>query len=372
MESFFRSSESFLGVEGPWAWGVAIALAVVATLVIIFVLTAVLARLKRLTDRTASEWDDLIIDTLSATKAWVVFVWAFVSMLPALNVHASVIKAGRTAVVIATAIQIMLWGFRAIHHWRKTFLMKRIESDASSVAAIGLLVTAAQFILVVTIVMLGLSNLGIDVGALVAGLGVGGIAVALAAQNVLGDLLASLSIVLDKPFVVGDFIAVGSDQGTVQNIGIKTTRLRSLSGEELVFSNKDLLESRVQNFKRMTQRRVRHMIGVTYSTPLKKLEKIPEWISNIIVSEEKLQLDRCHLVAYGASSLDFELVYFVNDAQFNVHADIQQRVLLKVFRKFAEEKVEFAYPSQSLYVEKLPKLAMESETNTEKVRDSSL
>jgi small-conductance mechanosensitive channel len=209
-------------------------------------------------------------------------------------------------------------------------------------------------VFLVVVVLIGLSNLGVDITALIAGLGVGGIAVALAAQNVLGDLLASLSIVLDKPFVIGDFIVAGDYKGTVENIGIKTTRLRSLSGEEIVLSNKDLLESRIQNFKRMWRRRVVLKVGVIYSTTAEVLEKIPVWMKAIVTSEAKLDFDRCHFSGFGASSLDFEMVFFVNDSDYNLYMDIQQRVMLSIFKKFNEEKVEFAFPTQSLFIEKLP------------------
>ena len=164
-------------------------------------------------------------------------------------------------------MQVAIWGFYVIKNWRQIYLDQRVKKDPSSSAALGLLFTAVQVTFLIVLVLIGLSNLGVDITALLAGLGVGGIAVALAAQNILGDLLASLSIVLDKPFVVGDFIVAGSEKGTVEHIGIKTTRLRSLSGEELIFSNKDLLESRVQNFKRMWVRRVVQSFVVVYSTP---------------------------------------------------------------------------------------------------------
>ncbi|HWU44155.1 MAG TPA: mechanosensitive ion channel family protein, partial [Bdellovibrio sp.] len=204
------------------------------------------------------------------------------------------------------------------------------------------------------VVLFGMSNLGIDVGALIAGLGIGGIAVALAAQNILGDLLASLSIVLDKPFEVGDAISVGGLSGVVENIGLKTTRVRATTGEQLIFSNKDLLESRVQNFKRMWQRRVVLKIGVTYSTPESKLTQIPGWIKGFIEADETLRFDRAHFMNIGAHSLDFEVVFFVKSDSYQVYMDRQQALLLTIYNKFNFEKVEFAYPTQSIIVEKLP------------------
>lgn len=341
-------------LEGVWGWLSIIGVSLVLTLIIKGLLNAVLGRVGRFTKNTDSQIDDILVETGLVTKGWAIFFWLVYAGFPLLKVHTSVEQGARTIVVLVTVLQILIWGMRALGYWRKCYLMKKVAEDASSAAAIGLMCTALQTLFIVTIVLIGLSNLGVDVAALVAGLGVGGIAVALAAQNILGDLLASLSIVLDKPFVVGDFIIVGSELGTVEHIGVKTTRVRSLSGEELVLSNKDLLESRIRNFKRMWQRRVVQKFGVIYSTPVEKLEQIPEWTKAFVEEDPKLKFDRCHFAAYGASSLDFELVYFVADADFNVHMDLQQQLLLKIFRKFAAEGVEFAFPTQTLYIERLP------------------
>jgi small-conductance mechanosensitive channel len=167
-------------------------------------------------------------------------------------------------------------------------------------------------------------------------------------------LLASLSIVFDKPFVIGDLIYVGNEKGTVEHIGIKTTRVRSLSGEELIFSNKDLLESRIQNFKRMSERRGVLNIGVTYSTPADKLEMIPIWIRAIVENINNLRFERCHFSNYGNSSLDFEIVFWVMDPEFQIYMDLKQALLIGIFKKFQLENIEFAYPTQTLIVEKFP------------------
>jgi small-conductance mechanosensitive channel len=176
------------------------------------------------------------------------------------------------------------------------------------------------------------------------------VAVALAAQNILGDLLASVSILLDKPFVVGDFIVVGEKAGTVETIGVKTTRLRSISGEQLVFSNKFILESQIQNYKRMWQRRVVLKFAVPYRTPIEKLEQVPGWIKEIVTAESKLSFDRCHLAYLSASSLDFELAFYVLDTDFNVYMDLQQQLFWSVMRKFENEGVKFALPTQAVFV----------------------
>jgi small-conductance mechanosensitive channel len=207
--------------------------------------------------------------------------------------------------------------------------------------AAGLVIWALAF-------LLALENLGAEIGPLLAGLGIGGIAVALAVQTVLGDLLASMSIALDKPFSVGDFLAIDAFMGTVEHIGVKSTRLRSLSGEQIVMSNADILRSRVRNFGRMQERRVAMMLGVTYDTPRDVLRAIPQALREIVNAQSQTRFDRCHFMAYGQSALQFELVFFVTNADFNVYADIQQATNLAILDRFDEMGVKFAFPTTRL------------------------
>jgi small-conductance mechanosensitive channel len=169
-------------------------------------------------------------------------------------------------------------------------------------------------------------------------------------QNVLSDLFASLSIVLDKPFVIGDFIIVDDLLGSVEYIGLKTTRIRSLSGEQIVFSNTDLLNARIRNFKRMYQRRAAFTFGVTYQTPYEQLATIPQMVRDIIEDQDAASFDRAHFFRYGASSLEFEVVYHVLDPDYNRYMDIQQAINLELFRRFEAEGISFAYPTQTLYL----------------------
>jgi len=176
--------------------------------------------------------------------------------------------------------------------------------------------------------------------------------VALAVQNILSDLLASLSIVLDKPFMVGDYVVVDTLSGTVQHIGLKTTRIRSLSGEQLIFSNNDLLKSRIRNYKRMDERRIVFGFGVIYQTPVEKLMLIKNQVAEIIEKQEHARLDRVHFKEYGDSSLNFEVVYFVDSPEYVLYMDIQENINLAIFRRFAEEGIEFAYPTRTIYVQR--------------------
>jgi small-conductance mechanosensitive channel len=201
------------------------------------------------------------------------------------------------------------------------------------------------------VLLAALDNLGVDITALVAGLGVGGIAVGLALQDVLKDTFAALSIILDKPFELGDFVVVDDLAGNVEHIGIKTTRVRSLSGEQLVFGNGDLLSSRIRNFKRLVERRGLFTFGVLYSTPADTLERIPEMVREIVDGLETTRFDRAHFKAFGDSSMDFEVVYYVLDAEYLTFMDLQQAINLALVRRFADEGIEFAYPTRTLFLE---------------------
>ena len=202
--------------------------------------------------------------------------------------------------------------------------------------------------------LLCIENIGIDITALVAGLGIGGIAIALAAQNILGDLFASLAIVLDKPFEIDDYIVVGDMSGTVEQIGIKTTRIRALSGEELVCSNADLLGSRVRNYRRMRERRALINIGVVYQTSYKSLTKIPNFIEEIIKNTENARFERANFKSLGDSSLLFEVVFYVSVPGNNYieYMNIIQDINYAIFKKFEDEKIDFAYPTQTLHIAK--------------------
>ncbi|MBU1133767.1 MAG: mechanosensitive ion channel family protein, partial [Candidatus Omnitrophica bacterium] len=197
-----------------------------------------------------------------------------------------------------------------------------------------------------------LDNLGFKISSVIAGLGIGGVAVALAAQAVLKDLFSYFSIIFDRPFEVGDFIIVGEYLGAVEYIGIKTTRIRSLGGEQLIFSNTDLTDSRVRNYKRMEKRRVVFRLGVTYQTPQDKLKQIPKIVENIIKNVKDTMFDRAHFFSYGDFSLIFEVVYYVLGSDYNKYMDTQQEINFGLKEELEKQGVEFAYPTQTIYVNK--------------------
>lgn len=195
-----------------------------------------------------------------------------------------------------------------------------------------------------------LDNLNIEITGLITGLGIGGIAVAFAAQTILADIFNYFTIFFDKPFDIGDFIIVGDYKGTIEHIGIKTTRIRSLSGEQLVISNTDLMNSRINNYKRMQRRRINFSFGVTYDTPLEKLKQIPEMVESIIKDIDKTEFDRAHFSEYGNFSLVYQVVYFINDSDYKIYMDIQQKINFKLREQFDQSEIKFAFPTQTIHL----------------------
>ena len=195
-----------------------------------------------------------------------------------------------------------------------------------------------------------ISNLGYDVSAVIAGLGIGGIAIALAAQNILGDLFNYFVIFFDRPFEVGDFVVIEDKNGIIEKVGIKTTRIKTLSGEQLVFANSDLTSSRIHNFKKMQRRRILFSVGVSYETPPEKVRMIPGVLREIIQSEASVEFDRAHFKGFGDSSLDFEIVYHLNNPDFNAYMDVQQQFNFQILERFGEMGISIAFPTRTLYL----------------------
>lgn len=335
------------------SWGLAVGMAALAMLGLQTVRRVVVQRLSALAERTRTEIDDLIVRLMVKTHVSVQLILSAYVGTFALDLPARFTIWIGTVVLIAVLIQIGLWGDGLITFALARYAKQRTPQDgarATTVRAASFVLRLALFTIVL---LLALDNIpGVEVTTLIAGLGVGGIAVALAVQNILADLFASLSITLDQPFVIGDFIIVGDYLGTVEHIGLKTTRLRSLSGEQIIMANSDLLNSRIRNYKRMGERRAVFSIGVTYQTPHDKLEKIPSMIRQIVEAQDNTRFDRAHFKAFGDFSLNFEVVYYVLDPDYNLYMDIQQAINLALYERFAKEGVEFAYPTQMLYLAK--------------------
>ncbi len=309
-----------------------------------------ISRLSILAKKTSTIWDDAITDALAQTHRLFVLIIA-VSLGSLWLVFPERIQGIINSITsIALIIQGGLWLNNIGQFWLKQESQRRRKIDPSTVTTVSAIGFVGRLLLWILIMLLLLDNLGFDVTALMAGLGVGGIAVALAVQNILGDLFASLSIVLDKPFAVGDFLIIDEHMGAVENVGLKTTRIRSLSGEQLVFSNTDLLKSRIRNYGRMFERRVVFKFGVTYQTPRVQLKQIPVIVREAIQEQEKVRFDRAHFQAYGDYALNFETVYYVLGPDYNLYMDIQQSIILRIHERFEQEGIQFAYPTQTVYL----------------------
>ncbi|HEX7060541.1 MAG TPA: mechanosensitive ion channel family protein [Woeseiaceae bacterium] len=332
------------------AWGTAAAVFVAAWLLLGIARRVTQSRLQTFSEaHEAMAWK-IAAHTISQTRGWFLFLIALVIAAQFVVLPASVNSVLEKGATIGLLVQLGLWATAAFAVGMRLRHERRVAVDPSAVAAMDVLGFVLRVAIWTFVVLLALDNLGVEITALVAGLGIGGIAVALAVQNILGDLFASLSILLDKPFVGGDFLDVNGYLGSVEKIGIKTTRLRSISGEQLILSNNDLLNSRIRNYGRMFERRVVFTVGVTYQTPPDKLRRIPGILMGALEGHEKVRVDRAHFQKFGDSALIFEVVYYVTSADYSLYMDIQQEANLTIYEQFAEEQIEFAYPTQTLYV----------------------
>lgn len=343
-------SREYLGNPlGVWLSALGVAVLVYAGLRIMA--GFVVGRLVRLARGTTTHWDDVITHALKRTKAFVLLAVAAFSGTMMVTLPARLDSLIEHLAIIAVLVQMGIWVSAGIKQWIAVTREARAAEDAAAVMTMNVIGIAARIVLWSMVLLLALDNLGVDVTALVAGLGVGGIAVALAAQNILGDLFASISIVLDRPFVLGDFLIVDDMLGNVEDIGLKTTRIRSLSGEQLVFSNTDLLGSRIRNYGRMFERRVAFDLGVTYQTPREQLKAIPGMIRGAVEEHgDAVRFDRAHFKKYGDFALVFETVYYVMGPDYNKYMDIQQAINLRIHELFEAGGIEFAYPTQTLFV----------------------
>ncbi len=303
------------------------------------------------TDRT--ELAEVPAEVLSRTTVLFFLVLSVFTGLQTLTMAPGTATVLRSALTIALFWQAGVWLSAAATAWLDRRRRRSSATDRAVVGSLGVIGFIVQVLVWALVGLLTLDNLGIDVTALVAGLGIGGIAVALAVQNILGDLFASLSITFDKPFLLGDFLIVDDFMGSVEYIGIKTTRLRSLGGEQIIISNANLLSSRMRNYGRMMERRVVFATSVTYETPVETLEKIAPLIRTIIEAQPETRFDRSHFAKHAGSSLDFETVYYVRSPDYNRYMDIQQAINLRLHRELTRLGVEFAYPAQRLFLSRM-------------------
>lgn len=287
------------------------------------------------------------------TKASVLLILAVYFSSISLTLSGSIFDFIRTVTFVAVIIQMGIWGGFFLREGIKEYAGRRIK-DPSANAGVAIMTVIVRAVFWALVLLWVLDTIGFNVTALVASLGIGGIAIGLATQNILGDLFASLSILLDRPFEVGHFIIVDDYLGTVERIGIKTTRIRSLSGELLIFGNNDLLKSRVRNYTFFWERRVVFTFGVTYDTPAEKLRQISLMVRKIIEEAGLTRFDRAHFKGFGDFSLNFECVYYVLSPDYTDYMNTQEKINLAIVEKFETEKIRFAFPTRTIHVESQP------------------
>ncbi|UCD54606.1 MAG: mechanosensitive ion channel family protein [Candidatus Omnitrophota bacterium] len=310
-----------------------------------------LKRLKKWAEKTATTLDDFlvgIIQNIALPLAYFGVLYMSINTLALNPLLSKGINITMMAILVIFAARLAValtrYGF-------DVYSAKRGKDETLDRSLTGILKVVKLIIWGLAITFF-LDNLGFEISAVIAGLGIGGVAVALAAQAVLADLFSYFAILFDRPFEIGDFIIIGEYLGTIEHIGIKTTRIRSLGGEQVIFSNKDLTSSRVRNYKRMGKRRVVFRLGVTYQTPLEKLKAIPGIVEKAIKNIKDTTFDRAHFFSYGDFNLIFEVVYYVMSRDYNKYMDIQQEINFAVKKEFEKHDIEFAYPTQTLYVNK--------------------
>lgn len=333
-------------------WLFALGLALVSFLVLSALRKIIGHKAAALARRTARQVDDFVADLINRTRPFFLLALSVYLGSRLLSLPASVRSIVDKLVIAGILIQGAVWGNGLFECWSDRLKKQKKEEDAASLATITALGFLVRLVLWVTVLLILLENLGVNITALVAGLGVGGIAIALAVQSILGDLFASMSILLDKPFIIGDFITVDELTGTVEHIGLKTTRVRSLSGEQLVFANSDLLKSRIKNYQRMDERRALFTVRIVYRTPLEKLAAIPAMIKDAIEAQALARFGRSHFKSFGEYSLDFENVYYIKTPDYDTYMDVQQAINLAICRRFQEEGIELAYPTQTIVMDR--------------------
>ena len=311
----------------------------------------ILRRLKKWAEKTATTIDDFLLRIIQRLILPLAYFGAFYLSVNTLSLHPllkKIIDIIGMAILMVFAARLTL---SLVGYGFNLYFTKRGKDVTSDRSLTGILAVLRVMVWALAIVVF-LDNLGFKISAIIAGLGIGGIAIALAAQAILGDLFSYFCILFDRPFEVGDFIILDEYLGTIEHIGIKTTRIRSLGGEQVILSNTDLTSSRVRNYKRMGKRRVVFKLGVTYQTSLEQLKVIPGIIEKVIKGVKDTTFDRAHFFSYGDFSLVFEVVYYVMSRDYNKYMDIQQEINFAIRKEFEAMNIEFAYPTQTLYLNK--------------------
>jgi small-conductance mechanosensitive channel len=305
--------------------------------------------LRAIAARTKGSFDDLAVEASEKFVLPFIYLIANYNLLKQLNMSIKMARVFEVAaMVVTTYFAVRLINF-IIQHLVVTGMRTRNETDQRIKQVQGMLGVLKAVIWCGGIVMLA-DNIGYNVTTVIAGLGVGGIAIALAAQSILADLFSYIVIFFDRPFEIGDFIIANGYSGTVEKIGIKTSHVRSLDGQQLIMPNTEMVKSVIQNYKRLERRRVVFSIGIVYNTQPEKLRAIPSIIKGIIQKESNVTFDNCHFKSFAESSINYETVYFVDSADYGLYMDIHERICMNIFESFAEQKIDFAFPTQTVFL----------------------
>ena len=314
---------------------------------------SVLKKLKGLAQKTKTDFDDFLIEIVLSVGTPLYLLLSIGIAFQFIQYPVWLQSIGywiAFGVIVYSVIKALS---RTIDYFFEKIIEKRQEEDSSiDLSVIKLLAKGLKGILWVVVILLIVQNLGYDITALIAGLGIGGIAIAFALQGVLSDVFASFSIYFDKPFRTGDFIVVGNDMGTIKHIGLKSTRIQTLEGEELIMSNKELVETRIKNYRGFEKRRMSFSFGIKYETPTEKIRAIPQMVKDIMGNIELAEIYRIHFTDFGDFSLNFSAVYYIASGDFTVHKDVQHEINIALMERFEKEGVEFAYPTQTVYIRK--------------------
>ncbi len=335
-------------LPNPYLLGLGIAL--LAYMVLFGAKKLLSTKIGRFIKRPGNRWDELVVFSVEQTKKFFLVVSSLYVALHFVPHSSQVALYSRRAFFITLMWQVAIWSHNLLEKWISSHISRKTKKNPAAASSISLIQLSSRMLLFSVIFLFTLNNLGIKVTTIVAGLGVGGIAVALALQKILGDLFSSLSIVLDKPFMVGDFIVMDQFLGEVEKIGLKTTRIRSLSGEQIIISNSDILAARIRNYKRMHERRVSFVLNLPLQSSSEDLRKAVSSVTAIVRNKSRTRFERCHFHRIGPTSLDIETVYWVLSDDYDLHMDIQQGILLDIVKVFEQERISLAYPTQTLHM----------------------
>ena len=329
-------------------WVIAIGVFLAIFIALQMVRTLLVKRIHAMAQKTSFKIDDVISGFFHSMKTPVFVLIALFIAVRGVNVPESLDLILNIALVVVIVAQVV----RLLEEVLVMLLERQFRKKDTEAELPGVFRIATRMLLWSVGFLLILSNIGIDITSLVAGMGIGGLAISLALQNILSDLFSSFSIAVDKPFTIGDFIIIGDHQGTVKHIGLKTTRITALEGEEIVISNAELTSARVQNYRKMQKRRVVMQIGVTYDTSHENLKKMNDIMKNAVSAQEQAQFDRSHFFEFGDSNLIFEVVYFIKTRDYAIYMDVQQAINFAIVDAFESNGIEMAYPTQTLYLKK--------------------